>query len=433
MSFQSLLERSGKLLGKGSYGAVYEYEGNAVKVLTQPDDMLARDVITELAIYRATAGLPNVARLDRIERDEEHLYLFTRLFSSDMSKKIKARKRGRSLPPTKIFLPLVRGLAGLHSRGVVHSDIKPGNILVSKSGDPAYTDYGLSFVTRCSDNPDSRRVRCTYVFAAPEDIANHIGGKKADVYSLGVTMACWLGGFSHPDQDALQLLAQVNNMSVEDVKLRFKEERHHKLCSVTLVDLLGSNGAPHRIGHIPAEMRDGIDAMLRVNPVLRPNAADITFAGSFRLPKPPAARYQYAPFADCFAGKRRVSPAEGARFVRRKLEELGSDAGYILPLTMRLADRLAATGCKGLPRDARALLLVCASLALKINEGTVVDKAALSGVGGSALAGYDFATMERDFLELIDYDLLSCEDDDVKRRFEGMDLDQAQDLFIRSV
>jgi len=105
---------------------------------------------------------------------------------------------------------------------------------------------------------------------------------------------------------------------------------------------------------------------------------------------------------------------------------------------MRLADRLAASGCVGVRaagdyQDARALLLVCSALVLKINEGVRLRQEHLHDIGehrGFAGAkNVDFVMMERKILEALDYDLVSCEDDDIKAKFAGHSMRDALLVF----
>ncbi len=101
---------------------------------------------------------------------------------------------------------LIGGLFDLHSRGVVHGDIKPSNIVCRADGTLAFCDFGLSTVTNSTLNTPPTLEHCsgTPAFVAPEVLtialkdqvptspsqraAKQYDGFAADVWSLGVTL-----------------------------------------------------------------------------------------------------------------------------------------------------------------------------------------------------------------------------------------------------
>ena len=101
-----------------------------------------------------------------------------------------------------IFRDVARALAFAHANGVVHRDIKPGNILLA-AGSATVTDFGVAKALSSSlvHTPQNGRVTetgfslGTLLYMAPEQVANdpHIDG-RADIYSLGVTIYEMLTG-----------------------------------------------------------------------------------------------------------------------------------------------------------------------------------------------------------------------------------------------
>ncbi|MGC1275852.1 MAG: serine/threonine-protein kinase [Planctomycetaceae bacterium] len=84
---------------------------------------------------------------------------------------------------------LGEALAYAHARGIVHSDVKPSNVLVTTDGKPRLLDFNLARVAEADD----RLVGGTLPYMAPEQLAawaEHAGpiGPAADVYSLGATL-----------------------------------------------------------------------------------------------------------------------------------------------------------------------------------------------------------------------------------------------------
>ena len=105
------------------------------------------------------------------------------------------QRRG-PLPPAKAVHCIVqaaRGLAYAHDNGVVHRDVKPGNLLVDAAGTVKILDMGLAS-SHAPDAPASRpaasgKMMGTVQYVAPEQAANaHDVDHRADIYSLGCTL-----------------------------------------------------------------------------------------------------------------------------------------------------------------------------------------------------------------------------------------------------
>ena len=80
-----------------------------------------------------------------------------------------------------------RVIAPLHRVGVVHGDIKPGNVIVDAQGDPHVIDFGLArLMGQGEEEPGSSSG--TLAFMAPELLRGHAGTAQTDVFALGVTL-----------------------------------------------------------------------------------------------------------------------------------------------------------------------------------------------------------------------------------------------------
>src|SRR5262249_53009404 len=127
------------------------------------------------------------------------------------------------------FVDVCQAIAYAHSRGVLHRDLKPGNIMLGKYGETLVVDWGLAKVleradTETTEGPlrssvsgDSAMTQTgaalgTPAYMSPEQAAGRLDqlGPASDVYSLGATLYCLLTGQApFPSGDAGEVLARV--------------------------------------------------------------------------------------------------------------------------------------------------------------------------------------------------------------------------------
>jgi len=93
-----------------------------------------------------------------------------------------------------VFRMVATGLNAMHQRGLVHCDIKPNNILLSKPGAIKIIDLGQS----CKIGTTKRRIQGTPDYIAPEQVRRKPLGPKTDIFNLGATMYWALTGKTVP-------------------------------------------------------------------------------------------------------------------------------------------------------------------------------------------------------------------------------------------
>jgi len=93
-----------------------------------------------------------------------------------------------------VFRMVASGLNAMHQHGFVHSDIKPNNILMNKSGTIKIIDLGQS----CKIGTVKPRIQGTPDYIAPEQVKRRPLGPKTDIFNLGATMYWALTGHTIP-------------------------------------------------------------------------------------------------------------------------------------------------------------------------------------------------------------------------------------------
>jgi serine/threonine protein kinase len=84
----------------------------------------------------------------------------------------------------QIFEKVASGLVHMHRRGVCHADLKPNNIMLSRTGDVKVLDYGLAWIR----GEPKGRVQGTPEYMAPEQARQGVVNERTDIYNLGATM-----------------------------------------------------------------------------------------------------------------------------------------------------------------------------------------------------------------------------------------------------
>ncbi len=98
---------------------------------------------------------------------------------------------GRPIPADDVVewaAALADGLAHAHRQGIVHRDVKSGNVMFGAEGRPKLTDFGLARVTGGGEHSSSGTVVGTFAYMSPEQASGGVVDQRSDLYSLGVVM-----------------------------------------------------------------------------------------------------------------------------------------------------------------------------------------------------------------------------------------------------
>uniref|UniRef100_A0A3Q3AAB2 Serine/threonine-protein kinase STK11 n=1 Tax=Kryptolebias marmoratus TaxID=37003 RepID=A0A3Q3AAB2_KRYMA len=202
----------GDLLGEGSYGKVKEMLDSetlcrrAVKILKKKK--LRRipngeaNVKKEIQLLRRLQHknviqlvdvLYNEENINQILLDSQHTYMVMEYCVCGMQEMLDSvpEKRFPVFQAHGYFCQLLDGLEYLHSQGIVHKDIKPGNLLLTTDGSLKISDLGVAEALHPFAEDDTCRTSQGSPAFQPPEIANGLdtfSGFKVDIWSAGVTL-----------------------------------------------------------------------------------------------------------------------------------------------------------------------------------------------------------------------------------------------------
>ena len=186
-------------LGRGGMARVYRaYQPHlerhvAVKVVRAD----LGDDETFLARFRrearAVAALrhPNIVQVFDFDVEGDLTYMVMEMLEGDSLKTRlnDYRTRGKRMPwgeMVRILLDVLNGLGYAHAQGMIHRDIKPGNILLTRSGDAVIVDFGIAQIVGGTRHTARGALMGTPEYMAPEQGLENQSDARSDLYSLGV-------------------------------------------------------------------------------------------------------------------------------------------------------------------------------------------------------------------------------------------------------
>lgn len=224
-----------KKIGQGGMGVVYLGEDLvlgrlvALKFLV-PYLVKDPEIIERFRVEaRSQARLlhQNITLVYSFETGGDQAFLVLEYVDGEtLEKKIKMQGRMPVPEATPIFKHILQAMDYAHSRGVVHRDIKPGNIGFTKEGVVKLMDFGIALNLQ----ERSRLTRTGHIvgtphYMAPEQILGRPVDHRTDIYALGITLFEMLAGKLpfEGDSDFAVSVAQVNDPPPSLVSLGFPD------------------------------------------------------------------------------------------------------------------------------------------------------------------------------------------------------------------
>ena len=185
-------------LGRGAMGLVYKAEDPllnrtvAIKTIILMDDPAARAEYEARFFQEAKAagGLnhSNLITIHDVGREGDIAYMAMELLEGTELRELMARGRLPLPYGLDVVAQVADGLAYAHEHGVVHRDIKPGNIMIMRDRRAKIMDFGIARVRASDIKTQTGAILGSPKYMSPEQVASQPADYRSDIFSLGVVL-----------------------------------------------------------------------------------------------------------------------------------------------------------------------------------------------------------------------------------------------------
>ncbi|OJY53053.1 serine/threonine-protein kinase [Pseudonocardia sp. 73-21] len=220
-------------IGRGGFGTVYSADepefgrAVAVKVLRERlgGDDVRRAFARECQAMGSLSGHPNIVGVHRGGATTAgHPYIVMDVMTGgSLADRLE---RDGPLPWAEVLdraVSVAGALETAHRAGVLHLDLKPANLFVSRYGETTLGDFGISRMPGVTSSVEGR-VRASAAYAAPERLLDGVASVGTDLYGLGATLFALLTGrpafVGASDEDAVATVARVVRDPLPDLRAR---------------------------------------------------------------------------------------------------------------------------------------------------------------------------------------------------------------------
>ena len=307
------------VLGHGGFSTVYRAHQHSVdrEVAVKVDNRVLaaerdrRRYLREVSAAGRLSGHPHVvAVFDAGTLDDGRPYLVMDLCPGGSLDQL-LRRQG-PLPVDQVLGfggEIADALAAAHDVGVLHRDIKPGNLLIGRYGRVGLADFGLASILSADREQSVTREALTPAYAPPESFRLAEPSVAADLYSLGATLYALLAGrpprFPDGPTPSIHTIMQLHDQPIPDLP--------GVPAAVTAVLRRAMDSDPARRQPSAAALRDELAALGQLGPTGPARARPVAFpqsppADPWAVPRP-AAPADPSPFPAASAPPAAPTPA----------------------------------------------------------------------------------------------------------------------------
>ena len=226
---------------------------------------------------QSAAGLehPNIVNIYDVG-SEKGIHYIVMEYVEGITLKTYIEKKGQLSfkEAVSIAIQVGRGIEAAHSKGIIHRDIKPQNIIISTEGKVKVTDFGIA--RAASSNTISSDVMGSVHYSSPEQARNGFVDGKSDIYSLGIVMYEMVTGrvpfdgdttvavaIQHLQEEMVAPSAYAPNLPISMEKIILKctqknADRRYESMTALLTDLRKALVSPNEdfVVMVPTENQD---------------------------------------------------------------------------------------------------------------------------------------------------------------------------------
>ena len=162
----------------------------AIKLLNEDYSRDAKRIeeFEKEAKITALISHPNVVRVYTVGQAFNRYYIAMELVEGDSLEQLmqKEEKLGEDMI-TRLAIEIVKGLKAAHTDGLIHRDIKPGNVLIDSNGHAKIVDFGLALMTS-GGKAIADEIWATPYYVSPETLELREEDLRSDIYALGASL-----------------------------------------------------------------------------------------------------------------------------------------------------------------------------------------------------------------------------------------------------
>ncbi|MFF4956617.1 serine/threonine-protein kinase [Streptomyces sp. NPDC001222] len=188
-------------IGSGGMGRVWRAHDEVLHRAVAIKELTAALYVTEsdrsVLLARTHAEARAAARInhsavvtihDVLEHDNRPWIVMELVEGGSLADAVKERGRLEPVEAARIGLWVLRALRAAHSAGVLHRDVKPGNVLLAADGRVLLTDFGIAQVEGDTTITRTGEIVGSVDYLAPERVRGHDPGPSSDLWALGATL-----------------------------------------------------------------------------------------------------------------------------------------------------------------------------------------------------------------------------------------------------
>lgn len=212
------------LIGRGTFGEVYKAFDKKlwrnVAIKTANPDLVQQaggrnEIIQEARIHARAEHINIVPIYDVLDYEQSVLIVMRHINGEDLDHMMN--RLGRTLEVGEALRIMYQALFGIdyaHSKGIIHQDLKPGNIRLSLAGEVLVMDFGIASLLE-DQILNNNIIHGTPSYMAPEQIKCSYMDARSDIYSLGVILYKMVTGH-HPFENASTITELLKHHVEED-------------------------------------------------------------------------------------------------------------------------------------------------------------------------------------------------------------------------